>query len=139
MIRRTFDPHEVNALGNRADVHPHHAGQLDFSPAMESPENVFLMVEGGCVIMVHDGDGVFHGHVMFEPLSRGAVAVGQTRAAIAHMFEEHRAAAVIGEPLVGNRPARLFARQVGMTAIGFDEGPLGAVERLIVKGVTCRH
>ena len=122
MIVRATDAILHNYIANHPEVKPtifYGEGDIDFSPVFDDPEHHILLHdgEGAASIFEWSAPGVWQGHSMFLPESRGRTGVRAGRAMIDWMFD-HGAKMIWGQTPLGNRPARMFNRLIGAKANG---------------------
>ncbi len=119
MIRRTFDPVEVNAILNDPEVFKWiktpALKTVDISDLVLNFHNIFLMVQGGCIIFFHQEPGVYEVHTNFLADWRGSNAVRQSVAAYRWMFTRTDCMILQTKVPAFNKAAELFCRIVGAT------------------------
>lgn len=126
MIRRTFDPAEVNALINDPLIRPTvgGAGELDASTLLADRRNICLMADGGGALFRWTGPGVYEGHSFFRARGREAIRLGkQFLSAMSDAAD-----LVWGLTPAELRHVRWFNRQIGLRSLGMMETPEGEHE-----------
>lgn len=90
IVRREFDPAPINAILNHPEVHPHivlpEMGELDASGSIADPKNVFLVVDGGCMVFDWQEPGLYEIHTNFLPSHRGKYAYDAIQEMFRWMF-----------------------------------------------------
>jgi hypothetical protein len=119
MIRRTFDPLEVNAILNDPEVFKWiklpGIDKIDISEQILELRNHFLIVRGGCVVFSQQEPGVYEVHTNFLADYRGSNAIRQSLAAYRWMFTRTDCMILQTKVPASNRAAEMFCRVVGAT------------------------
>jgi len=118
-IWRETDAAKFNAILNDAEVFPlisvpADAGKpFDCTEIVANTANVLLMTEGGGIMFVQQGGGVYEFHTSFLASSRGRHAIEAARAARRWMFTRTDAMTLRTKVPAFNRAAALAVRRVG--------------------------
>lgn len=119
MIRRTFNPVEVNEILNDPEVYKWikipSIKKLDIYDLIFDFRNVFLMAPGGCIIFFHQEPGIYEVHTNFLKDWRGSNAVRQSVAAYRWMFMQTDCMILQTKVPAFNKAAEMFCRIVGAT------------------------
>lgn len=126
-----------NAIANDPAVRPtlgYHEGATDFSPLLENPESYVLLSDGEGVAGVFEwtAPGVWQGHTMIRPASRGRRAIRHGKAICRYMFEKKQARMLWGMAPEHHAGAKMFNRLLGMKAEGTIIDEAGVECRLFV-------
>lgn len=140
ILFRTFSPTVVDMYLNHPTVRPTMQGgteRLDSAALVNNPDNIILAGEGGCIMFIAEGDGVYNGHIAIIEPQRGRAALALGRQALNQLFDLYdahscRAAAPLQLPAV-----RCFARRLGFTSLGVD--PLGVDELFVMEASTWKN
>lgn len=133
MIRRTFDPAEVNVLLNEPDVRENLGGfgPLDARDLLSDRRNICLVGDMGGAMFAWRGPGIFEGHSFFRCRGKSAILLGAWLLAL--LFEEHNARMVWGLTPEHLKHVRWFNRQVGFRSHGLMETPDGMCELFVMR------
>lgn len=122
-IRQETDARLINRIANHPDVRPtfgYHEGETDLSPLFDH-QDAYVVIsdgDGAASLFEWSAPGVWQGHSLFLPDSRGEYGIAAARAMCRWMFE-HRAARILwGMTPVDHRAAQMFNRLVGFKAVG---------------------
>ena len=117
MIRRTADPGFANEVVNHPDVarwvRGPIRGQLDLAPILADKRNITLQGEHGICIFALRVPGVYEWHAAVRPEGHGRWALHAARSAVAWLFENTAAVAIIAGIPQTNRSARYIVSLVG--------------------------
>lgn len=117
MLKRTFDATFANEVVNHPDVRPYvgpmELGELDFSDAISSPENWFLIGEYGGFALAWSAPGVYEVHVFILPEGRGAWAA-RARKWVIKFAKENGATMLWARIAPAAKYVSSFARRGGM-------------------------
>lgn len=122
MIYRATDAALHNIIANHPEVKPtifYGEGEIDFSPLFEAEDQYVLLHDGvgAASIFEWSAPGVWQGHSMFLPDSRGKNGINAGRAMVAWMFD-YGAEMIWGQTPLDNRPAQMFNRLLGFKPNG---------------------
>jgi Protein of unknown function (DUF2824) len=135
MIRRTFDPAEVNAIVNDPEVFKQlklpGIESVDLSSTIFDLRNVVLMVNGGCIVFSQLEPGIYEVHTNFLADYRGSNAIRQSLAAYRWMFTRTDCMVLHTKVPAFNKAAEVFCRLVGATK-EFDRTSLWPTENGLV-------
>lgn len=126
-----------NAIANDPAVRPtlgYHEGATDFTPLLAEPDHYLLLSDGEGVagVLEWTAPGVWQGHTMVKPESRGRKAVRGGRAICRYMFEKKRARMLWGMTPERHREAQMFNRMLGFKPEGTITDAAGVECRLFV-------
>lgn len=129
MIRRTFDPVEVNGLLNKQEVRETIGGEgsLDVTDLLADSKNICLIASGGGAFFRWTGPGVYEGHSFFTARGREAITLGK------QMLSALEADMVWGATPVELRHARLFNRKLGFKSLGPIQMEYGPCELFVMR------
>jgi hypothetical protein len=111
----------LNEIANSPEVLRYVApgyASVDMSGFFESPGNVMVSANGGCVLFADRGEGVYEGHYLLTYALRGAKAMRFLRAALDFAFTVRGASAIVGDTPLDNRAARAVTRALGFLPVG---------------------
>lgn len=123
MISRTRDPAILEAIINDPSVRPTAQGGDYYLTSVEllnKAENLCYTGNGGAVLFVAIGQGVYQGHIFCVEGSRGAQALLLARHALQVLFDVHRAVKLVADVPMALPAARLLCRRAGMAALRRD-------------------
>lgn len=116
-IWREFDAERLNEVVNHPSVHDWvsygRPGPLDTSPVVNDPRNVLLMGEHGGYLFAYVEDGVYDAHSQILPEGRGKWSLELARAALAWMFEDIGAKAILAHCPVDNVAVLALTKRLG--------------------------
>ena len=117
MIVRATDASLHNYIANHPEVKPtisYTEDYADFSELFEHPDTYVLLSDGigAASIFEWSAPGVWQGHSMFLPESRGKQGLAAGRAMIDWMFD-YGARMIWGQTPLDNRAAKMFNRLIG--------------------------
>lgn len=117
MIRRTFDPSEVNAILNDPEVFKWiklpGIDKIDVSDLIFELRNYFLIANGGCLVFSQQEPGVYEVHTNFLSDHRGSNAIRQSLAAYRWMFTHTDCMILQTKVPAFNKAADMFCKIVG--------------------------
>ena len=115
MIERIYDPAVVNAVSNHWSILPAICAgqkQLDASPFIGDPRNIYLAGEFGIAIFHDLGNGWYEAHYRVLPQGRGKWALGFLIGALTWMFARPEVAEIRCRVPRGNYACRAIVRCV---------------------------
>lgn len=112
MIRRTFDPTELNSVANHPEVRPWLGGEgeLDLTSLVMNPQNFTLMGSGGGFLLQRHDAGVYEVHSQFRP---GTDAMASMREGLDYMFCRTDCERLVTQVPDDNRSAKGLAVAAG--------------------------
>lgn len=122
MIVRASDAVFHNIIANHPEVKPticYADGYADFAPLLAHPDQYVLLHDGrgAASIFEWSAPGVWQGHSMFLPQSRGKEGIQSAREMLDWMFD-HGARMLWGQTPLDNRAAQMFNRLIGFKSKG---------------------
>lgn len=134
IIRRETDAALVNAIANHPEVKPtfgYNQGPTDLAPLFDHPDAYAVLSDGtgAAGIFEWSAPGVWQGHSIFLPESRGEYGIAVARAMCRWIFDNLSARLIWGMTPLDHRAAALFNRMVGFRPEG---------EMVDAAGVRCR-
>lgn len=120
MIRRSFDPAEINPILNDPSVFeaiklPGMKPDIDVTAVVHNPANVLLMAEGGGIIFAQQEPGIYEVHTSFLQNSRGLNAIRSSKEAYRWMFTHTDCMILQTKVPAFNKAADQFCKIVGAT------------------------
>lgn len=122
-IRRETDAGLVNAIANHPQVRPtfgYHDGATDLSALFEHPDAYVVLSDGkgAAAIFEWSAPGVWQGHSVFLPESRGEYGIAAGKAMCRWMFDEMGARMLWGMTPLRHKAAQAFNRLLGFRPDG---------------------
>lgn len=123
VIRRETDATLVNSIANHPEVRPtfgYHEGATDLSELLDHPDAYVMLSDGRMAASIFEwsAPGVWQGHSIFLPESRGEYGIAAAKAMCRWMFGIMGARMLWGMTPLTHHAARLFNRLVGFRAEG---------------------
>lgn len=120
MIRRSFDPSEINPILNHPSVFeaiklPGMKPDIDVSPIVLNTNNVLLMGEGGGILFSQQEPGIYDVHTSFLEKCRGRNAIRASLDAYRWMFTHTDCMILQTKVPAFNKAAAKFCKIVGAT------------------------
>ena len=87
--------------------------RLTSSMFFDNPRNVAFMCMYGGMLFNHEKDGVFSGHFLFLPGTKGTDILTAAKGMLQEMFTNHGASVIKGYPPRDNRAVRVIGNALG--------------------------
>jgi hypothetical protein len=91
----------------------------------ERPNIAFVDDNGGVILFINEGGGLFEGHFAFLPRCKGKELIENSFEAMRRLFTQHNARVIKAHPPRENRAARLVLRRLGFSPVGELIDPAG--------------
>lgn len=115
-VSRQLSAEAINVVINHPDVFPYvslpGSGPIDLSSIVADAHNYVLMGEGGGVVLIPLGGGVYEAHTQFVPESRGTNCLRAARDIAFWMFTRTDCIEIRSKVPEGNGPARALAKSL---------------------------
>lgn len=127
-VARVFSPETINRVVNHEDILPYIAPgytEYDLSDFLRDRRNIALQCEQAFAIFQWLADGVYEGHYLFLPPTRGKKSAAAARKILDEMFTKHGAQIIHGQTPRGFRAARALTRALGFETVGASRDNVG--------------